>query len=965
MVSSVHRLTRIGGSRRTTELLLLCAGAIPVLILYSMYVVNTGAALSAETLAVPLGLIAAFVAAHVAIRFLAPGADPAILPIVFVLSGIGITFVTRLAPEDAVGQVVWLFLSVAAMVSTLVLVRNLDTLANYKYTIGLAGIVLLLIPMVFGTEIYGSKLWIIIGGFSFQPGELAKVLIALFLAAYLAENRELLSASSRRVGPLTLPRPRMLAPMFIMWGMSLLVVIFERDLGSAVLFFTVFVIMLYVATGRIGYVVVSLLLLAVGGVFCYMCFAHVRTRFQIWIDPFEDPSGSGLQIVQSLYSIADGGLVGEGIGKGLPTLIPVVKSDFIFSAIAEEMGLLGGSAVLLLFMLLAVRGFTTAARAKSDMSAFSAVGLTSFISFQAFLIVGGVTRLLPLTGVTLPFMSQGGSSLLSSFIIVALLLRAGDEGTGRAELPENLTTSINAPLVAPGEDAAMGAQPVVQGKHARGRFKLTTSEGGVLGRVALGNRLTVLVTFFTLMFALLIGNLTYIQVVRADYYKNLPNNNHTIRKSESVQRGSILTSDGVTLAESIQQEDGTYVRTYPQGTLAAHTVGYISTQYGTTGVESSMNDTLTGHADYSTWTNALYSMAGIEQPGDSVVLTIDSRIQQAAEDALSGHVGAIVVLNPSTGAVLAKASSPTFDYDNIGEIISSGSEAGELVDRTTSVLYAPGSTFKVVTLAAALESGAATSLDETIDAPASIEIGGGQLTNVNNEELGTISLKDAFTKSSNTAFGQLAVRVGASDLVKYANAFGYGSTLGQDFTTQASLMPDPSEMTEWETAWAGAGQPVGEHESPAGPQTTVMQNALIAAAIANGGVAMDPYVIDHVLSPEGVTVTTTKTKSLGQVVSTETVDKVREAMLSVVESGSGVGAQVSGARVAGKTGTAEVGGGHINSLFIGFAPYDSPTLAISICVEGSESDDVQGLAANLAGTVLSRSLNAQASGGSQ
>lgn len=977
--------THAGSSRRTTELFLLIAGAVPVLLIYSMYVANTGAELNFETLAVPIGLVVAFIVAHIANRFFAPGADPAILPIVFVLSGIGISFVTRLAPEEAVGQVAWLFLSVAAMVGTLILVPNLDTLANYKYTIGLAGVVLLLLPMIVGTEISGSKLWIIIGGFSFQPGELSKVLIVLFLAAYLAENRELLSASSRRIGPLTLPRPRMLAPMFVMWGLSLLVVIFERDLGSAVLFFVIFVIMLYVATGRIGYVVVALAMLAVGGVFCYMCFAHVRTRFQIWLDPFADPSGSGLQIVQSLYSIADGGLVGEGIGKGLPRLIPVVESDFIFSAIAEEMGLLGGSAVLLLFMLFAVRGFTTAARAKSDMSAFTAVGLTTSISFQAFLIVGGVTKFLPLTGVTLPFMSQGGSSLLSSFIIVALLLRAGDEGTGRAALPESMdVTSKSSPLLAQAAEnagagigagaaaavaavmpGATGAQPIVQGKHARASFSLNTEEGGVLGRVALGNRLTVLVTFFTVLFALLIGNLTYIQVVKADYYQNMPNNNHTIRKSESVQRGSILTSDGVTLAESIQQENGTYLRTHPQGSLAAHTVGYISTQYGATGIESALNDTLTGHADYSNWQNALYSLAGIEQPGDSVVLTLDSRIQQAAEDALSGYVGAIVVLDPSTGAVLAKASSPTYDYDSIGDTIASDSGNGALVDRATSSLYTPGSTFKVVTLAAALDSGAQTSLNDTVDAPASIEIGGGNVTNMHDSDYGTITLKDALVNSANTAFGQLATRVGASELVSYARAFGYGSTLGQDFTTVASLMPKASEMTEWETAWAGAGQPVGEHESPAGPQTTVMQNAVVAAAIANNGTVMDPYVVDHVLSPEGVTVTTTKAKSLGQAISAETAAMLKEAMLEVVQSGTGTAAQVSGARVAGKTGTAEVGGGVVNSLFIGFAPYDNPTLAISICVEGSDTNDVEGLAAQLAGQVLSRSLNAQASGSSQ
>ncbi|MDY3292525.1 MAG: FtsW/RodA/SpoVE family cell cycle protein [Parolsenella sp.] len=952
---------QIGGSRRATELLLLIAGAVPVLLLYSMYVMNTGAQLSLETLSVPIGLIVAFVAAHIAIRLLAPGADPAILPLVFILSGIGITFVTRLAPEDAMGQVVWLFVSVVAMVATLILIPNLDRLADYKFTLGLTGVALLLMPAIFGTEIYGSKLWIRIGGFSFQPGEIAKILIVLFLAAYLSENRELLSASSHKVGPFTLPRLRMLTPMLVMWGMCLVVVVFERDLGSAVLFFTLFVVMLYVATGRIGYVLVSLALLAIGGALSYKFFSHVRVRFQIWLDPFADPSGSGLQIVQSIYSLADGGLVGSGIGKGMPTLIPVVKSDFIFSAVAEEMGLLGGAAVLLLFMLLAVRGLTTAARAKSDMSAFTAVGLTTALSFQAFLIVGGVTKLLPLTGVTLPFMSQGGSSLLSSFIVIGLLLRAGDEGTGRMALPSGDGTSASpSPLLAPG---STGGAPVVQGKHARAHFGLGTSEGGVLGRVALGNRLTLLVTFFTLLFAALIANLTYIQVIKASYYQQLPNNNHTIARSAYVQRGAILTSDGVTLAESLKQADGTYVRTYPQGSLAAHTVGYVSTQYGATGVEASMNDSLTGHADYSNWQNALYSLAGVNQPGNSVVLTINSQIQQAAEEALEGHVGSIVVLDPTTGAVLAKASSPTFSYNNISTILSTGDSSGELVDRSCASLYTPGSTFKVVTLAAAIDSGTAT-LDSSIDAPARISIGGADVTNVAGEDFGTTTLRNAFTHSSNTAFGQLAVNVGASTLVDYAKAFGYGTTLGQDFHVTASLMPDASEMTEWETAWAGSGQPVGQHSSPAGPQTTVMQNAVVAAAIANNGVVMSPYLVDHVLSPEGVTITTTKPRSLGQAVTAETAQQVKEAMLDVVQNGTGVAAQVYGARVAGKTGTAEVAGGQINSTFIGFAPYDNPTLAISICVEGSDDDNVSGLAARLADQVLSKSLNAQAQGSS-
>ena len=963
-------------SRRTTELLLLIASAFPVVLLYAMYVVTGGAALSFQTLAVPIGLFAAFAAAHIAVRIFAPGADPAILPIVFALSGIGITFVTRLKPDLAMGQLLFLFLGVALMVGTLAMVRNLDMVKRYKYTLGAIGILLLVLPMFIGTEIYGSKLWIKIGSFQFQPGEFAKVLIALFLAGYLAENRELLSISSRSILGFKVPRLRLLAPLFIVWGVCLAVVAFERDLGSALLFYTIFLIMLYVATGRVSYVVIGLVLLAIGGVGAYKLMGHVRVRFNTWIDPFSDAQNTGYQLVQSLFSLADGGLVGVGIGKGMASIIPVVESDFIFSSIGEEMGLLGGAAVLFLFMLFAVRGLTTAARAKSDLAAFSAAGLTAAVSFQAFIIVGGVTRLIPLTGVTLPFMSQGGSSLLASFIIVSLLLRAGDEATGRdveltgtgvdlaaASAARATGTPVRGARVMSGAGSAYAA--AAGGSHARPgsrmrRRLLDTPESGVLGRVALAKRLTRAVFLFTALFAVLIGNLTYIQVIKAADYQDMPSNNHTINKARYIKRGSIITSDGVTLAESIQQQDGTYVRSYPNGNLAAHVVGYYSQQYGTSGIESSQNTTLTGSKDYSTWQNALNSLAGITEPGNSVKLTIDSRVQKAAEDALAGHTGAIVALDPRTGAVLAWASAPSFDNTNIESALAAAGQNGAdsgMFDRATQGLYTPGSTFKVVTLAAALENGVAT-LDTKISAPGSLDIGGAKVSNIDNDSYGTLTLERAFAYSANTAFGQLANQVGADKLVSMAKAFGYGQQLGIDFKTAASIMPDPAQMTEWELAWAGAGQPVGQGHT-AGPQVTIMQNAVVAAAIANGGIAMNPYVISQTLSPDGAVLKTTQSRSLGQAVSPTTADQLKQAMLAVVESGSGTAARVSGVKVAGKTGHAEASSSKTNSTFIGFAPYDTPTVAVSIVLEDIKSDEYT--AASIASKIISTALAAQGS----
>lgn len=935
-------------SRRTTELLLLIAAAFPVTLLYAMYVVTTGAALSFQTLAVPLGLFAAFAAAHIGVRIFAPGADPAILPVVFTLSGIGITFVTRLQPDASLGQVVFLFLGVALMVGTLAVVKNLEVVKRYKYVLGIAGIILLVLPMFIGTEIYGSKLWIKIGGFQFQPGEFAKVLIVLFLAGYLAENRELLSISNRTVLGIKFPRLRLLYPLFIVWGVCLLVVAFERDLGSALLFYTIFLIMLYVATGRVSYVIIGLALLAVGAFGMYQIMSHVQVRVAIWLDPFSDAQNLGYQIVQSLFSLADGGLAGVGIGKGMADIIPVVASDMIFAAIGEEMGLLGGSAVLLLFMLFAVRGLTTAARAKSDLAAFSAAGLTAAISFQAFAIVGGVTKLIPLTGVTLPFMSQGGSSLLASFVIVALLLRAGDEATGRSTEIANTSTDL----------ATAGYRTTVRGSHMR-RPALDTPESGLLGRVALANRLTRTVFLFTALFAVLIGNITYIQVIKASEYQDMPSNNHTINKARFIKRGSIITADGLTLAESIQQADGTYARSYPNGNLAAHVVGYYSQQYGTMGIENTQNDTLTGSKDYSSWQNALNSLAGISEPGNSVQLTIDSRIQRAAEQALAGRVGAIVALDPRSGAVLAWASAPTFDNTNIQAAIEAANASGgadtSMYDRATLALYTPGSTFKVLTLASALENGLAT-LDTIYDSPGRMEIGGADVVSIGERGHGKISLAKAFALSSNTVFGQVADGLGAEKLVATARAFGYGQQLGLDFTTAASVMPNPEEMTEWELAWAGAGQPVGQGHTP-GPQATVMQNALMAATIANNGIAMNPYVVSQILAPDGTVLKTTRGHSLGQAVGSGTAEQVKQAMLDVVQNGTGSAAAIAGVKVAGKTGTAETNNANANSTFVGFAPYDTPTVAIAVVIEQNAKGEES--AAAVGGQVLRAALATQ------
>ncbi len=683
--------------------------------------------------------------------------------------------------------------------------------------------------------------------------------------------------------------------------------------------------MVYAATGRAAYVVVGLALFAAGATVAYFLFGHVRARVDIWLHPFADAADKGYQLVQSLFALAAGGLTGVGLGRGLPTRIPFVTTDFIFSAIGEELGLLGASAIVLCFLVFGIRGFATAARAKTDMAAFTAVGLVAAISLQAFVIIGGVTRLIPLTGVTLPFVSYGGSSLLSSFIALGLLLRAGDEGTG--------------------------AEVAIQ---------TTSTDIGVLGRLALGRRLTTIMTVTALLMAALIINLTWVQVVDARALQNHAANTRYLAEQARDDRGSILTRDGVVLAESRPQGRGTYERVYPKRGFAAHTVGYLSTRYGRTGIEAAENDVLAGgKRAFTTWSSVVDAAAGRSVPGNDVVLTLDSRVQKAAERALAGRNGACVVIDPRSGAVLAAAANPGYDPNKIDadwDELSTDPSA-PLVDRSRNALFAPGSTFKIVTLTGALGTGVAEPTD-TFPGPGSMKIGGAPVTNYEGGSYGETDLVTSTMKSINTVFAQLAVKMGAPALVEQADRFGFDRKYGYEIGAKMSLMPDPAEMTTWETAWAGVGQPVGEHDSPAGPQATVMQMALVSAGVANGGEVMKPFVVNSIRDDVGTEVGATRPQVMTRATDPATAATVADIMEKVVTGGSGARARISGVRVAGKTGTAEVRKGKAtNAWFIAFAPAENPTVALAIMIEGG---GVGGrVAAPAAKPVLEAALAAQ------
>jgi peptidoglycan glycosyltransferase len=426
-------VTAVRASRRTTELGLIVLAALVTVGAYALASLGKTASLPANVipfLAIILGLLAA---AHVATRRLAPNADGVLLPMAGLLNGIGYVMITRLDADLAALQSLWTFVGVAAFIATLVVVRRARDLERYRYTFALLGVGLLLLPLlpVLGRNINGARIWIRFGPATFQPGEMAKLLLAIFFAGYLVEKRELLQTFTRRIGPVNLPDPKFLGPVLAAWGFSLVVMVFEKDLGSSLLFFALFVAMLWVATARGIYLAVGGLLFSAGAMFAYRSFGHVRTRVEVWLDPFKYAADKGYQLTQGLFAFGSGGVTGTGLSLGSPGRIPAVTTDFIFAAIGEELGLLGTVAIITAFLLMVGVGLRIAVQARSDFEKLLATGLTVTLGVQTFIILGGVTRLVPLTGITLPFVSYGGSSLLANYILLALLLRISSDSVER------------------------------------------------------------------------------------------------------------------------------------------------------------------------------------------------------------------------------------------------------------------------------------------------------------------------------------------------------------------------------------------------------------------------------------------------------------------------------------------------------------------------------------------------------
>jgi cell division protein FtsW (lipid II flippase) len=422
-------------SGRTVELLLLIGAVGIVMLAYVNVEIATNGSIPPNLLAQGAGLLTIAVAFHLVLRWRASYADPLLLPIATLLNGLGLVMLHRIdiargqsfADGLALRQLTWSALAVAIAAAVIILLPDHRLLRRYTYIAGAAAVVLLLMPLLpfIGREVYGARIWIGIGPFSFQPGEMAKIALAVFFAGYLVTARDALSVAGTKVLGLILPRAKDLGPILVAWVLSLGILVFQRDLGSSLLFFGLFVAMLYVATERVSWIAIGLTLLAVGTYVAYGLFGHVQARVTLWLDPFAPDQSD--QVARGLMGLAAGGLIGTGLGRGRPTETYFAESDFIIPSFGEELGLIGLFAMILLYALLVQRGLRAAVGVRDGFGKLLATGLAFSIALQCFVVIGGVTRVIPLTGLTTPFLSAGGSSLLANWTIIALLLRISDQ----------------------------------------------------------------------------------------------------------------------------------------------------------------------------------------------------------------------------------------------------------------------------------------------------------------------------------------------------------------------------------------------------------------------------------------------------------------------------------------------------------------------------------------------------------
>lgn len=783
----------------------LLVGAVTLLIAGEQAAAGSDLRIDAPLLALALLAWAlAFAGAHYALNRYLPHRDPLLLPTAGLLTGWSLLLIGRLASNFLLRQAVWVLVSVAACLLVVRLSEDLRWLRRFRYTWLLGGLLLLAATLLFGVNPsgYGLRLWLGGWGVYLQPSEPLKLLMIVFLASYLAERGELLTSERLRLGRWTLPPLAYVGPLLVMFGLTIVLLAWQQDLGAGMLFFFTFLAMLYLATGQWQYVAAGLAFFALAGLAGYHLSDRVALRVDGWINPWPNAADRAFQIVQSLLALGSGGLFGRGLGLGDPTYIPAVHTDFVFAALAEEFGLLGVLALLALYGVLLLRGFRIAIQARRPFERFLAAGLVTGMIVQAWIIMAGNARLAPITGVTASFLSYGGSSLLTSFIALGLLLRISSRYTGVSSV-----------------DRYTGI-PVCQFTNLPIYHVVIT---------------------LSLALALLAVQCGYWSIVQAGELKAREDNPRRVLHEQRIVRGRILDRDGAPLADVNISADGVVRRIYP-APAAAPAVGYASLRYGVGGVEAAFDAQLRGEAGRSAWQAAWAELRHQPPHGRDLQLTLDAALQTEAQRALKGHAGAAVLIDAATGDILVLASAPTFDPNRLGELWESLREdpSAPLVNRATQGLYQPGAALQTIVLAEALIQERAALSIFTPDAEALLPVNG-MLFGCSGPISQPYTLARAYAAACPAPFADLGERLGAAGL--------HDGIARWSLTTAPSLtIPTAAiETDRWLSQTLSLqDEAIGQGKLTVSP----LQMALVAGTLANHGNMPTPRLVLRVQDAE-------------------------------------------------------------------------------------------------------------------
>uniref|UniRef100_UPI0040560059 FtsW/RodA/SpoVE family cell cycle protein n=1 Tax=Agathobacter sp. TaxID=2021311 RepID=UPI0040560059 len=777
---------------------------------------------------------------------------------------IGFIMLTRLSFTYAFRQFVFAAAGGIAMLIIPLFLQKGSLFRKFSAIYFIFGVAALAVVAVIGAASYGAKLTISIGNFSFQPSEFVKILFVFFIASMLYKR-----ADFKRV-LLT----SVLSAVFV------LLLVASKDLGGALLYFMAYLIMIYVASRKTLYLTAGSAGIFLACIVGYFLFSHVRTRVFVWLNPLADIDKQGYQICQSLFGIGTGSWFGLGLGEGLPNKIPVVEKDFIFSAISEELGGIFAICLILLCLSTFMMIVNISILMKDRFYKLVAVGLASLYAMQVILTIGGAIKFIPSTGVTLPLVSYGGSSVLSTLIIFG----------------------------------------IVQGLYMR-----KANAQNVSKKKQNNKEFTIVTYLFTAIFIATIGYFVYYLAFQSESFINNTYNSLQTLFEEDVIKGEIITSDGYVIAETVTDENGNESRNYPYGDLFAHVTGY--SEGGRTGLEKQLNFTLLrSHAFFLE--QIICQFTGEKAIGDNVITTIRYDLQKTAYDALGKYDGAVVALDPQTGEILAMVSKPDYDPNTIAEDWEDLQEGSALYNRATQGQYTPGSVFKIFTTLAYIKEHPDYA-DYSYECTGKITIDGKTIHCASNKKHGMQTLEETFANSCNTSYANLIAAISAETFNETCNTLMFNQALPIAFESSVSSfsISDTDETAlKMDTA-------IGQGKTLVSP----LHMAMVAGAIANDGIAMRPTLVDFTQNYKGILVEETKAKEYNTLLTAEEAELLTQFMRSTVEDGTATALASDDYTAYGKTGTAQTTSDldKTNAWFVGYAEYEGKQIAIAVVVEDS------------------------------